>query len=220
MDWLPGDILAFHGTDLASQAVKFGTAWPIDLWGMHSPPTHVGIMAEGVVSKSQFAGNCFLVESTTLSQRKCLYADQPIQGVQVHFPMSRVADYVKAGGRVDVYRLTRFNQLLRGESAMLTAMVHIALNQRLRYDMRGAIFSATRASALLRPWLYTDVESVFCSELIACILQRLGLMSRWRIPSFYNPARLIRELLRTGVYERCKTWEQQLRLLDLDQEED
>lgn len=205
MDWQPGDLLAFHGTDLISRVIKLGTCWPIDRRSCWNPPTHVGMIVPA-------RGGLLLFESTTLCGHACLSARDHVAGVQIHDPKERVLDYRADDGQVDLYRLTLLNQLTLRDRQDLTAMVNDCLLARLKYDTRGAVFSATKSSVLLRRVLQADLETVFCSELLAALLQRLGLLSRAYIPSHFSPGRLIRELKRTGVYRREKSWTSPLRL--------
>lgn len=188
----PGDIVACYGTDLRSRFVSTITASMVAPKGLRVGPSHVAIIC-------QYRGEPLWVESTTLCEHACEIRCEPIDGVQAHQPANRWNDYLSIGGTVDVYRLVGLNKLSTRESELLTQITlrHL-LGRRRSYDLRGAMISGTR---LLRYLPGAKLEDLFCSELVAALLMRLGRMNHSN-PARYHPARLLRELVRTGVYRQ------------------
>jgi hypothetical protein len=176
-----------------SRLIRWGTAYPLAPAGLRLGPSHVAI---GI----RHEGQTLWAEATTLAARPCLIAGQMVSGCQVHQPEDRIADYVEAGGRVVVYRLSPVNQLDRGETMLLTKIVlkHFVLPG-VRYDYGGAVLSGTRLLQLTSLFPSAALDSLFCSELIAALLMRLGRLGRDN-PTRYNPARLLRRLVRDGTY--------------------
>lgn len=198
MDLKAGDIAACYGTDRPARLIQWETVSLLAPPGLRLGPSHVAIIA---ATKALARGNrsqLVWCESTTLCDHPCLFRGRPVSGIQAHWPEQRIADYVDAGGRVAIYRLRPFDILLPSESRYLMQQLHGLLHQRIDYDYRGAAISGTR----LYKWLghlAADEQTLFCSELIAALLQRLGRMNRSN-PTRFNPASLLRELVRTGVY--------------------
>lgn len=140
-------------------------------------------------------------ESTTLCSQPCLELQIPVSGVQVHAIEDRVEAYVRGGGRVDMYRLNDVDQLDMVEVEALEEWLRRHFAGR-SYDFRGAAISGTRVWSRLR-WIFVSnggLESLFCSEMLAALLMRLSRLDRARKPGWYNPGRLMRRLVRTGVY--------------------
>lgn len=193
----PGDLVACYGTDKLSRAIMAATFSLISPRGLRVGPSHIGIVAR--VGEVESA----MVESTTLSGRDCIFAGEPVSGIQAAFPWDRVNDYISAGGKVDVYRPTEGNALNEAEAVWLSETVNQLLHNRIEYDYIGAGFSGTRLLSALRLF-NAKTDRLFCSELCSFLLQSLGLLNR-RNPSRHSPARLLRELVRTGVYSRHST---------------
>lgn len=189
----PGDIAACYGSDFASRAIQLGTASlcpPRKLW---LPPSHVAVVC-------RYGDEPVWVESTSLCSRACRVAGEVVQGVQAHHPRDRIEDYVAWGGRVDWYRLVEVDALSTAESRLLSRiLIDRFLRSRASYDYIGALLSGTRAFQLTRLFPGADLAQLFCSELIAAVLMRLGRMNRAN-PTRFNPGRLMRTLTRTGVY--------------------
>ena len=119
----------------------------------------------------------------------------------MHDPRQRVSDYLVAGGRVVRYQLTPINRLTGTESRMLTRiLVEHFIEPAVDYDLGGALISGTRVWQLMRSFPGADLDSLFCSELVSAVLQRLGRLNRTN-PTRHNPARLLREAVRQGVYQ-------------------
>ena len=188
----PGDIVACYGNDWVSRTVSATTSSVVGPAGLRIGPSHVAMIC-------QYRDRHLWVESTTMCDHPCEVHCEPVDGAQAHVPANRIADYVGDGGRVEVYRLVGLNKLASSESTLLTRILlrHV-LGRRRDYDLRGALLSGTK---LLRFLPGAKLDDLFCSELVAALLMRLGRMNHSN-PARYHPGRLLRELVRTGVYRR------------------
>ena len=203
-EFKPGDIFACYGRDLVSLGISAETSltsWLTGPSGLRWAPSHVAIASQFVRSTE-----ITWYESTTLSDRKCLTAEQRVEGVQVHPIRERIRDYCRSGGWVDVYRLTGINELSGYEAELLRSMLSKLVGDKQtgqaprQYDTSGAVFSGTRLLKWL-PFSRANLQQMFCSELIAAVLQRLCRMNRDN-PARYNPGLLLRRLVRQGTYFR------------------
>ncbi|MBX3438719.1 MAG: hypothetical protein KF861_14590 [Planctomycetaceae bacterium] len=195
----PGDIAACYGVDWTSCLIRCGTASVWGPRGLKWPPSHVAVCC-------RHEGRSLWIESTSLCRHPCLLQSRLIAGVQAQHPEDRIRDYVQSGGRVDLYRLTDVNQLTAGESRLLTdVLIDHFIRRRVRYDVSGALLSATRVLQLTRLFPGADLNRLFCSELVAAVMMRLGRMNHAN-PTRFHPGRLMRELVRTGKYERAMTF--------------
>ncbi|MGE4000933.1 MAG: hypothetical protein AB7I48_12010 [Planctomycetaceae bacterium] len=196
----PGDIAACYGVDWTGRLISCGTA---SLWGppgLRWPPSHVAICC-------RHDDGILWVESTSLCRHACLIRGCSAAGVQAHRPLNRIGDYVRAGGRVDVYRLSDINGLSATESRLLSRiLIDHCVRKHVQYDLSGAVLSGTRAFQLSHLFPGADLERLFCSELIAAVLMRLGRMNHAN-PTRFNPGRLLRELVRTGKYRPVATFQ-------------
>lgn len=121
--------------------------------------------------------------------------------------MSRIACKTTCprGGFVDIYRLTPINRFSVEEQRLLTRiLIDHFVRPGLNYDWRGAAYSGTRLLQASRLFPVADLEELFCSELVAAVLMRLNRLNHAN-PARYHPARLLRELVRTGKYQRVQT---------------
>lgn len=192
----PGDLVACYGRDLPSRFITGITASPFGQRGLRFGPSHIAILAK-------HCERDVWIESTTLCRHPCEVQRKPVAGVQAHVPFDRIADYTSTGGSVVLYRLVGLNKLSQSESALLTSIVLRHLLGRARpYDLRGALLSGTR---VLRYLPGAKLEELFCSELVAALLMRLGRMNHSN-PARYHPARLLRELVRHGIYRSVHTF--------------
>lgn len=195
MEFLPGDIAACFGVDVTSRAISFATASLFTPRGLRLAPSHVALCCE-------YAGQIVWVESTTLCPHACLIRGLPVDGVQAHPPQVRIRDYIDVGGRVDIYRLSDIQSLTAAESRLLTRILIEQFARRaIRYDLGGAMLSGTRVFQLTRCFPSANLEELFCSELVAAVLMRLGRMNHAN-PTRFHPGRLLRELVRQGTYRR------------------
>ncbi|MEZ6058473.1 MAG: hypothetical protein R3C01_17365 [Planctomycetaceae bacterium] len=200
----PGDIAACFGSDLTSRIVSYGTASPFAPQRLRVAPSHVAILCDppGRVLKhhQQPPGRMLWVESTTLCPHPCLIRGTHVAGSQAQQPEDRIADYAHGGGRVDLYRLADVNSLTGRERRLLTQLlIDRFVRRAIDYDLRGAVLSGTRVFQLTRCFPRADLSQLFCSEMIAAVLMRLGRLNREN-PSRFHPGRLLRTLVRTGVY--------------------
>ncbi|WP_437229189.1 hypothetical protein SH661x_001301 [Planctomicrobium sp. SH661] len=195
MEFLPGDIAACHGADWTGRMIRWGTASLAPPGILRVGPSHVAILC-------RWRSEMIWTESTTLCDTPCLIRGLPVTGAQAHHPHDRINDYLQAGGRVDLYRLTQFHRLTIEESRLLTRLLlDEFIDPGIGYDMGGALLSGTRVFQSLRFFPGANLEQLFCSELVAAVIMRLNRMNHSN-PSRYHPARLMRELVRTGKYER------------------
>lgn len=198
----PLDIAACYGTDPASRAIRWGTASLFAPPRLRLGPSHVAVLCQ--VRDSQL-----WVESTTLCRHPCTILGHHLNGCQAHLPEERIQDYVRAGGRVDVYRLSPIEKLSQSESELLTTiLVRHFIGRQINYDIGGALLSGTRLFKRTRLLPAADLNDLFCSELVAAVCMRLGRMNRAN-PTQYNPACLLRELVRYGTFQlvHCFTGE-------------
>ncbi|MEZ6066020.1 MAG: hypothetical protein R3B90_10000 [Planctomycetaceae bacterium] len=190
-----GDILACYGGDWPSRLICAATATLFASRHLRWPPSHVAIVCPS-------EAELLWVESTTFCDRPCRAQGVPVSGVQAHRPADRLVDYLREGGRVDVYRLADIDRLSTTETRLLRRiLLQHFIGRRIRYDVRGAALSGTRFLHWTRLFPGADLERLFCSELIAAVLMRLGRMNRAN-PSRFHPGRLLRELVKTGSYLR------------------
>lgn len=198
MDFQPGDIAACFGRDLTSRVIRLGTMSPFGPRGLRLPPSHVAILCP-------HGDRLLWVESTTLCARPCLVRGLHVSGAQAHLPWLRVRDYVDGGGWVDLYRLVDVDTLSTAETRLLSRiLIDHFVRRGVRYDFGGAVLSGTRVFQLLRMFPGADLDQLFCSEMVAAVLMRLGRMNRSN-PTRFNPGRLLRTLVRNGVYRFVKS---------------
>ena len=201
--FVPGDIAACFGGDLTSRVISCGTASLLAPPGLRIGPSHVAVIAE-------HDGSPLWIESTTLSPRPCRIGGRTTAGVQAHHPHQRIEDYRLNRGVVHLYRLVEIDRLSQAESQLLSRiLVDHFVRRSVQYDYRGAILSGTRVFQLTRLFPGADLQQLFCSELIAAVLMRLGRLPRGN-PTRYNPARLLRTLVRNGTFRlhhRCEAKE-------------
>ena len=189
----PGDIVACWSRDWVGRGITWATASPLAPRGLRLGPSHVAIVCE-------HDDEPLWVESTTLCERPCRIAERPRRGMQAHDPADRLADVQNAGGRLVRYTPAPIFRLSTTESQLLSRiLLRHFLAARCPYDLVGAALSGWRLPRQLRRLLGADLEEVFCSELVAAVLMRLGRLSL-ADPAVFSPARLLRRLVRDGVY--------------------
>lgn len=191
----PGDIAACFGTDWTSRLVSCATASLTGPAGLRLGPSHLALICD-------IDGEAIWTESTTLCSKPCVIKQRCVAGAQAHRPIDRLQDYLDTGGRVDLYRLTEINRLSHDESQLLTRiLLNRFIRPGIRYDLAGAMLSGTRVFQLSRLFPGANLDQIFCSELVAAVVMRLNRMNHAN-PTRFNPARLIRQLIRTGKYHR------------------
>jgi hypothetical protein len=195
----PLDIAACYGTGFTAKAISYGTAALLAQPRLRIGPSHVAVLCE-------FHGRMVWIESTTLCEHPCVIMARHINGCQAHLPEMRIQDYLQAGGRVDLYRLAPIEKLSRVESELLTRiLVRHFIGKQVTYDLGGALVSGTRLFKQTRLLPSADLNELFCSELVAAVCMRLGRMNRSN-PTRFNPACLLRELVRHGTFQFCHSF--------------
>jgi len=196
------DLLACYSPDWVGQLISYGTASVFAPQHLRIGPSHIAIICE-------HQSTPIWVESTTLCSHPCLILKRAVNGVQAHVPEMRIQDYVQAGGHVDLYRLSDIDQLSVDESKLLnTILIRHFIFREITYDLGGALLSGTRLFKRTRLFPGADLNELFCSELVAAVLMRLGRMNRSN-PTRYNPACLLRELVREGTFQFQRKYRKQ-----------
>lgn len=193
----PGDIAACFGTGFVSRAISYETFRPFAPRRLKLGPSHVAILCP-------LNGEMRWFESTSLCERPCLIREEICHGCQCHRPADRIRDYTAAGGRVDVYRFSAIDRLSQGEQDMLCRTLCHFVEGRVSYNWGGALISGTRIIRRLSIFR-SRLDDVFCSQLLAAVLQRRHRMNR-RNPSEFNPGRLLRTLVHEGTYGFSHTY--------------
>jgi hypothetical protein len=175
-DFRAGDLLFFYGTSWQSRVIEAVTRGP----------SHVGIIIEHNEQP-------LLIESTTLCDLPCEILERPVQGVQTHDPLERIAEYAGTVSRVPILAA-----LCPHSSERLTA---IALQEFLGrpYDLAGALESGTRLFKFTDFMPCPDLNQIFCSAFCAHLLMRVGRMN-WANPKRFNPADLLRTVRRDATH--------------------
>ena len=197
-DFEPLDIAACYGTDPTSKAISWLTASPFAPRRLRRGPSHVAVICH-------LDGRTVWIESTTLCPHPCLVRHAKVAGCQVHPVEVRIQDYVASGGHVDLYRLSPVDRLSSSESQLLTRiLIRHFVGRSVTYDVGGALLSGTRLFKHTRLLPSADLNQLFCSELAAKVLMRLGRLNRDN-PTKYNPASLLRQLVREGTVQFERT---------------
>jgi len=143
-----------------------------------------------------------------LTDRKCVIQRRSVSGAQAHRPSDRMTDYVSAGGRVACYRVP---SLIRDQldyelkrDAFSKMLIEGFIHRHAAYDLNHAVLSGTRLLSLSRLMAWSDLSTVFCSELCAFAEMWLSLLP-WQNQQKFSPGRLLRTQVRSGVRELA--WE-------------
>lgn len=177
-----GDIIGFSGRSLRSGLINLATGG-IPLWGI----SHVGIIA--TLDKR------ILLFDSTEAPGVCSVTGNFHRGVQAHHLSDVLADYK---GRVWHYPLYR--RLYQHENDRLGVYLGGVLGH--GYDKAGAVRAGGLLFAKLNALIYgQDLAELFCSELLAAALSRIGIFptvnaSRW------NPNKLIRAMRRARILHK------------------
>ncbi|MBT6485998.1 MAG: hypothetical protein HOK71_15230 [Planctomycetaceae bacterium] len=193
-DFQPLDLAACYGADWTGRLISYGTASLLAPRRLRIGPSHIALICA-------HHGGPVWVESTTLCSHPCVIMGHHVSGVQAHLPEARIDDYAQSGGHVDLYRLSPIDRLSPTESELLTRiLIRHFIGRQVTYDMGGALLSGTRLFKRTRLLPNADLNELFCSELVAAVLMRLSRLNRTN-PTRYNPACLLRQLVREGSYQ-------------------
>jgi hypothetical protein len=205
----PGTILAFSGSDLISQGIRWRT------WSQWS---HVGLIVDittyDVESAIYYAGFdasrydyvkdhppgiCLLESTTMLADTRCLVTGESISGVQCTLPDNRVANY---RGRVASMR--PIGPLDEWQRARLAAL---ALSQcGTPYDGHGAALLGSVAWKYWRGPRMADRNTLWCTELGEMDLGKigLGLPGCCLTPGYADPRKTVK--YHTGFTHEAPKW--------------
>lgn len=190
-------MIACWGADHVSRVISFGTMRLLAPRGLRYGPSHVAMIAH-----HHTIGRPLWCESSTLSTFPCVINGERAEGCQAHYPEQRMIEIENAGGRVEIYRLAPIFELDTGESGLLSDIVfkHLIRN-RVRYDWPHVVLAGTRVIKRTALMPAESRDAVFCSEMVAAVLMRLGRLCLDN-PTKYSPADLLRVLVRNGTYYR------------------
>ena len=181
-----GDIIGFSGSYFASHLINLST-YGIPWYSL----SHVGIIA----NRTQGACDSLVVfEANENCEWPCVIAQRKVSGVQAHWISDIIEDYK---GTLWHYRLSK--QLNRTKIRLLTKTLKDKIGT--PYDWDGAKKAGGYLYSAACAIMYgEDVDSMFCSELVAYALQQVGICdiqnaSRW------NPNSLMRRLTRDSVFD-------------------
>lgn len=196
----PGDLFACRGRDRVSRLISWGTARLLAPAGLRVGPCHVAIAAR------HGRHGMLWVESTAFGSalqqgEGCVIRKRVADGCQAHTLANRI-DYWRAVGSVEVYRLAPIESLSTEESGLLSEILfkHF-VEPGIRYDWPHVVLAGTRVLKRTDLMPAETRDALFCSELVAAVLMRLGRLARGN-PTRYSPADLLRELVRNGTYHR------------------
>lgn len=174
----PGDLIGFSSLHPLSVAVALGT-YGIPGWDL----THVGIV---VREESEL----LLAESTMQLSLPCRWRGRLVAGVQAHGFGRRMEHHLRGwGNRAWWYRSK--TRLDAAQQADLSTKLR--LQQGVSYDILGAF----RARSTPLGWILrrirkrpADLRMFFCSEFVADVWQKMGLMDPRYNPSEIHPKAL------------------------------
>lgn len=147
-----------------------------------------------------------------MCRHTCLVHGERIAGCQAHEPELRIDDYLSKGGYVDLYRLSPVDRLSHHETELLTRiLIRHFVGRNVTYDIGGALLSGTRLFKHTRLLPSADLNQLFCSELAAKVLMRLGRLNRDN-PTKYNPSTLLRQLVREGTMQFERTFSREVKV--------
>ncbi len=165
-----GDLVFFSGTGLVSEAIKMGTG---------SEWSHVGMCI-----KIDILDLVLLWESTTLSDVEDMMTNKMVKGVQI-VPLSKRLE--KYDGYYGFRRL--------GIPAKYSDYKKVL--KQLRRELDGKPYEESELQLVRSAFEFSDrfscapdLSSVFCSELVAEYLKRLGVLPKNKPSLTYSPADL------------------------------
>ncbi len=180
-----GDVVGFSGQGFVSDAINLGS-FGVPRWGL----SHIGIIGK-------YKGERYLFESTTLNKGKpCDIRGEACSGVQAHY----LGDILDRPGKVWQYKLAQKLQKEQSNKLTTNLLEHLGT----AYDYFGAARSGgvllRKVEGFLRP---EDLSTFFCSELVALMLDQLGLISVENA-SAQSPNSLARKLIRENLTTYAK----------------
>lgn len=175
-----GDVFGFSGKGFISDVINIGT-YGLPRWGL----SHIGII-------SSWRGRRYLFESTTLNGgKRDAITGKPVSGVQAH----RLEDILARPGKVWRYPLV--DPLTSRQKRRLSKDMMEHLGQ--PYDYVGAARSGGFLLRLFEKCVrQEDLDTLFCSELVAHTLTDLGI-AEYTNASSQSPNSLARDLVKTGL---------------------
>ena len=192
-EYKPGDILACYGVGFQETSIRVVTFNPFAPRRLKLGPSHVMIV-------TKYGDELVSAESTSRCSHACIFHKRIRPGVQIHPVIQRVRDYDQAGGYVDIYRLLPVWTLDKAAVDMMASIIDEYVRREVGYDLGGALLSGIRTLQIADSFPGVDHNEVFCSQLVAALLQRLGRMNINNARK-YNPSKLLRQLIKTGVYQ-------------------
>lgn len=179
-----GDVIAFSGRGLFSQIIKLRINCPI---------SHVGIVVRSNDTTGLFADSVLLLESTTLT--KGLDADgmDVIKGVQMRWLSQVVESY---DGDVSIYQLKNY-PTPENEKKMIDWLREKKF-QKTAYDYKQIAYLGFKTKNLKD----NENSTLFCSELVAKCLQKLGILSEDYHPSLMTPKDVLNiKIARSSIFK-------------------
>jgi len=184
-----GDVLGFSGRCWLGVLVNLAT-WGRPLIDI----SHVAIVAP---LHSDDPDRLVLWESRHDSPAPCLFAGEPVEGMQAHEIEATIEAY-----RGRVYRYPIARSVTRHSAAKLAAYLRAFARRRIPYDYLGAVRARGACCGWVRRLILRSPESLaalYCSELVPAALRSIGEF-RTRNASAWSPNRLCRALVRRGCH--------------------
>ena len=178
----PGDLVFFSGRGWVSSVIQLAT---------YSLPG-VGFSHVGIIGR--YHDLPVMYESTSFDRPPCAISGIEITGVQAHW-LDDVA-YEPGKGRLYVCPLKR--DLYPHEEERLCRLLEMYRGN-IRYDMIGAVRSGGFFLRQLLSLVHDESDAtLFCSELVAAVLEETGI---WSTPNWskWNPNSLYRALRLKGI---------------------
>ncbi|MGD9644292.1 MAG: hypothetical protein AB7U73_01180 [Pirellulales bacterium] len=189
IDFRAADILAFSGRSRLSRLIKAATVPPWYWFRAHwRCVNHVAILAR--LKDDDGTARLFAIEATTQASEPCAITHRLVSGVQAHLPTRLVASYP---GYVFRARINWASKVQWTEHQLLSDFLQQFVGQ--PYDYLDAVRSATGRSHL------PSLKSLFCSEVVAAALVRIGRLPADQAPDRYTPAKLMKRLVYNGIYD-------------------
>lgn len=190
----PLDIVACWGRDYMSRLITAGTYWPRRPRELRWGPSHVALVVP-YRDRNRGLDGLYWLESTTKCPHPCIVSNRCISGIQLHRIEDRINDYTEHGGTVRTYSLQKdFRPSLVSLDYLENEIVKRDIGSKIPYDLLGAGMSRTIVLRNLLRMLGARRDHLFCSDLIALYLMRLGLFPA-DDPDAYYPGKLLNWLI-------------------------